>query len=78
MTAKCTRKIDIALVFNAEKVMTPYSYRCLKHPYLNEKLYTSKSEWTSSTLGKILTNIVYLGHLAQGKRYHLKATTQCR
>lgn len=57
----------IAKRLNRGRVLTPALYRCDKHPYLDPSVYTQRKEWTSSTVCKMLRNIVYLGHTAQGK-----------
>lgn len=61
------RPKEIAERLNTMGVLTPAMYRCKKKPYLNIDNYTQRKEWTSSTISKILHNIVYLGHTAQGK-----------
>lgn len=58
---------EIAKLFNQRGIMTPAMYRCLKRPYLNVDDYSKKKEWTSAMVCKMLRNIVYLGHVAQGK-----------
>ncbi|SFR93620.1 recombinase family protein [Anaeromicropila populeti] len=58
---------EIADLLNESKILTPALYRCLSRPYLNVENYTKRKEWTSSTISKILKNMVYLGHMVQGK-----------
>lgn len=58
---------EIAKIFNDRKIATPAVYRCMKHPNLNIENYSERKEWTSSIVCKMLRNIVYLGHMAQGK-----------
>lgn len=58
---------EIARTFNMRGVMTPAMYRCIKRPYLNVDDYSQRKEWTSAMICKMLRNIVYLGHMAQGK-----------
>lgn len=58
---------EIADKLNSRNVLTPALYRCMNHPHLNPDYYTKNRVWTSSTISKILHNVVYLGHLAQGK-----------
>ena len=41
-------------------------YRCIMHGGSDANLY-SRREWTGSTVGKMLRNMVYIGHTAQGK-----------
>ena len=42
-------------------------YHCMKHPDWNLDAFSKRKEWTSSSITKMLRNIVYLGHMAQGK-----------
>lgn len=58
---------EIAKTFNNKKILTPAMYRCSKRPYLNINNYSLNKEWSSSMVCKMLRNIVYLGHIAQGK-----------
>lgn len=57
---------DIARTLNAEGVPSPAAYRCIMHGGSDANLY-SRQEWTGSTVGKMLRNMVYIGHTAQGK-----------
>lgn len=57
----------IAEYLNQNHIMTPAQYRCSMHPHLNIENYSKRQEWTSGSISKILKNIVYLGHTAQGK-----------
>lgn len=57
----------IADTLNKRKVLTPAMYRCAGRPYLNLDDYSNRKEWTSGTVCKLLSNPVYLGHIAQGK-----------
>ena len=61
------RPSEIADCLNTRGILTPAMYRCIKHPYLDLENYSQRQEWTSSMVCKILKNIVYLGHMAQGK-----------
>jgi len=61
------RPAEIAAHLNKNSVESPAIYRCSKRPNLNPDNYTTRKEWTSSTICKILANVVYLGHTAQGK-----------
>ena len=45
----------------------PAVYRCLHHPGLDPDGYSRHKQWTSAGVSRILQDIVYLGHLAQGK-----------
>lgn len=66
--AQCgCRPIDIARDLNAKNTPTPAMYRCQTHPYLDVTNYSKRLEWTSATICKMLRNVVYLGHMAQGK-----------
>lgn len=57
----------IAKHLNNSGFLTPALYRCYKYPYLDPGVYTQRKEWTSSAVCKMLRNIVYIGHTAQGK-----------
>lgn len=59
--------IEIARSLNARKIITPSMYRCENHSTLNIQNYSKRKEWTSSTITKMLHNVVYIGHMAQGK-----------
>lgn len=59
--------IQIARHLNTRGVLSPALYRCRNHPELQIDNYSKRKEWTSATVSKMLHNIVYLGHLAQGK-----------
>lgn len=59
--------IQIARELNNKNVPTPIEYRCLQNPEMNSADFSKRREWTSSTITKMLKNIVYLGHMAQGK-----------
>ncbi len=67
LAAKGCRPSQIAEAFNSRGIATPAVYRCLKKTYLNIENYSQRKEWTSSIICKMLKNIVYLGHMAQGK-----------
>ena len=62
-----TKPIDIARYLNNSGIMTPAQYRCHTRPHLNIDNYSKRKEWTSESISKILRNIIYLGHTAQGK-----------
>ncbi len=61
------RPKEIAQSLNQRGVMPPAVYRCSSRPYLDIGNYSERREWTSSTICRMLRNIVYLGHMAQGK-----------
>jgi len=67
MASNGFRPIDISKKLNEENIMSPAVYKCYLHPNLNINNYSKYKEWTSATVSKILKNIVYLGHTAQGK-----------
>ena len=67
MAEEGERPSDIARFLNEQQILTPAVYRCKNRPYLDVNTYTKRKEWTSSMICKILKNIVYLGHTAQGK-----------
>lgn len=67
MAERGDRPSDIARYLNEREILTPAMYRCQKRPYLEVDNYTTRKEWTSSMICKMLKNIVYLGHTAQGK-----------
>lgn len=56
--------VQIARNLNASHILTPLEYRYSNNP---NAVINTRREWTSATISKILKNIVYLGHLAQGK-----------
>lgn len=57
----------IAQRFNQEGIAPPARYRCENRTYLDLETYSRRNEWTSSGICKMLRNVVYLGHTAQGK-----------
>ncbi|GAA6409385.1 MULTISPECIES: recombinase family protein [Blautia] len=59
--------VQIARDLNRRKVLTPAQYRCLRNPDLNIENFSKRQEWTSSTIIKMLRNVVYVGDMAQGK-----------
>lgn len=59
-----TPPIQIARALNASHTPTPLEHRYANRP---DTVINTRRKWTSSTVLKILKNIVYLGHLAQGK-----------
>lgn len=58
---------QIADHLNAREVPSPAVYHCMKHPNWNLDAFSKRKEWTSSSITKMLRNIVYLGHMVQGK-----------
>ena len=58
---------QIADYLNGQNIESPLLYRCNKYHYLDIKNYKNTFNWTPSTISKILKNVVYLGHTAQGK-----------
>lgn len=67
MAANGALPIEIARTLNAQNVPSPAVYRCMTHDSLDVSLYSQRQEWTSATITKMLRNVVYLGHIAQGK-----------
>lgn len=63
MAAGGAKPADIARTLNAEGIPSPAAYRCITHGGLG----ALRQEWTGSTVGKMLHNMVYIGHTAQGK-----------
>nr|WP_302650340.1 recombinase family protein [uncultured Agathobaculum sp.] len=61
------RPAAIARGLNAGGEPPPAVYRCLHHPGLDPDNYSRHKQWTSAGVSRILQDIVYLGHLAQGK-----------
>ena len=59
--------IEIVRTLNAERTPSPAVYRCMTHEGLDLNQYSQRQEWTSATITKMLRNVVYLGHTAQGK-----------
>lgn len=80
MATRDYRPAEIAAHLNQSGILSPALYRCSKYPHLNPDDYTRRGEWTSSTICKMLANIVYLGHTAQGKtaKPSFKSRTACR
>lgn len=67
MAAEGSGLSQIARCLNGEEIPSPAVYRCLTHPHLDVDTYTKCREWTPSGLSKLLHNVTYLGHTAQGK-----------
>lgn len=59
--------IEIARTLNAQGTPSPAVHRCMTHEGLDVNQYSQRQEWTSATITKMLRNVVYLGHTAQGK-----------
>ena len=59
--------INIARYLNEHNIISPALYRCKNRANLDPDVYTKRREWTSATVTKMLRNVVYLGHTAQGK-----------
>ena len=58
---------EIAKYLNHKGAATPAVYRCSARTHLDLTGGSGRREWTSSMICKMLKNIVYLGHTAQGK-----------
>lgn len=67
MAANGALPIEISRTLNTQNVPSPAVYRCMTHDSLDVSLYSQRQEWTSATITKMLRNVVYLGHIAQGK-----------
>ena len=67
MAAERALPIEIARSLNEQRVPSPAVYRCMTHEGLEVNAYSKRQEWTSATITKMLRNVVYLGHIAQGK-----------
>lgn len=67
MAAEGALPIEIARSLNEQRVPPPAVYRCMTHDGLEVSAYSKRQEWTSATITKMLRNVVYLGHIAQGK-----------
>lgn len=61
------RPAAIARMLNKRGEPPPAVYRTLVHPELNPDHYSKRKEWTSVGVSRILQDVVYLGHIAQGK-----------
>ena len=59
------RPADIARGLDARGVPPPAAYRAMNTPGLTPP--APDARWQAATIGKLLRNPVYLGHLAQGK-----------
>lgn len=58
----------IAKLFNEEGILPPIVYRCEVHKLdVSAFSYCKSLAWTSYGVRKMLKNICYLGHMAQGK-----------
>ena len=67
LAADGEKPVQIARYLNDQKILTPALYRCAFHPELKQDAYTKRREWTAGSVFKLLCNVVYLGHMAQGK-----------
>ena len=67
MAAEGALPTKIARSLNEQRVPPPAVYRCMTHDGLEVSAYSKRQEWTSATITKMLRNVVYLGHIAQGK-----------
>lgn len=56
---------EIARHLNAKNVLSPLNYRCEKG--YDKRTTPKKHYWDSQTIKRILSNIVYLGHMVNGK-----------
>lgn len=67
MAAEGAPPTEIARSLNERGIPPPAVYRCMTHDGLDVNAYSKRQEWTSATITKMLRNVVYLGHIAQGK-----------
>ncbi len=67
MAARGSPPGEIARTLHARGVPSPAVYRCMTHEGLDVDQCSKRQIWTSATITKMLKNIVYLGHTAQGK-----------
>ncbi|MBQ2774439.1 MAG: recombinase family protein [Clostridia bacterium] len=56
--------VDIARELNVKCISTPLQYRHTRQIYSST---STAGGWTSQTITKMLRNVVYIGHMAQGK-----------
>lgn len=61
------RPAEIARMLNERGEPPPAVYRTLVHPGLNPDDYSKCKAWTSVGVSRMLQDVVYLGHIAQGK-----------
>ena len=61
------RSAEIARMLNERGEVPPAVYRTLAHPGLNPDHYSKRKAWTSVGVSRMLRDVVYLGHIAQGK-----------
>lgn len=61
------RPAEIARMLNERGEPPPAVYRTLMHPGLNPDHYSKRKAWTSVGVSRMLRDVVYLGHIAQGK-----------
>ena len=61
------RPSEIARLLNERGEPPPAVYRCQTHPGLDPDIYSRRKAWTSIGVSRILQDVVYLGHVAQGK-----------
>lgn len=61
------RPAEIARMLNERGEPPPAVYRTLVHPELNPDHYSKRKAWTSVGVSRMLQDMVYLGHIAQGK-----------
>lgn len=67
MASKGYKPSEIANYLNGQGIVTPAVYRCQIHEHLNVDNYSTRKEWTSGTISKLLRNVVYIGNMAQKK-----------
>lgn len=60
---------EIANMLNDDKVPTPSMYRMKTNAFAGQKTDKVLCSWNGRTVGRILRNQVYLGHMIQGKTH---------
>lgn len=75
MASAGSKPKDIVRLFNEKQIVPPMVYRCQKYN-LDVDKFSKHKEWTTSSVSKILHNIVYLGHMAQRKT--TKVSFKCK
>lgn len=77
MASKGHKPAYIAKHLNMKNIPSPLAYRCNKY-HLDINKYKTDGEWRAGTISRMLKNIVYIGHMAQGKTtkvsFRLKTT----
>jgi len=75
MAASGLKPKDIVKSLNDRQILPPVVYRCEKY-HLNVDNFSKHKECTTSTISKMLHNVVYIGHMAQRKT--TKVSFKCK